>query len=193
MDTDSKCPSTFDCRGRHSRFWGVLSVAGALALSAAAADGVTNRTEPTTQSATKLVSVGTQAQQAERLRAECVEGRRYVAGRVLEVTPQGLVVDSGYSALLSPPLNQSWVVKGNVTVTRDPNAVEEKHPDAVCIGPVFLGDFPKRPAVKAFDYVVIHAYPAGEQTYQPVPGVEKTLRRYCASLERAVDSKMKSR
>jgi len=123
---------------------------------------------------------------SEQMRMACIEGRRYVCGRVLDVLPDGLVVDSGYSKLLSPPFNQSWVVRGNATVERDAAQVEEKKPDAVCVGQVFLINTPKKPAVKPFDYVVIHGYPAGERNYSPVPGVQKTLRTFSASLERAV-------
>lgn len=133
------------------------------------------------------------AQLAEKVRAECIEARRYVAGRVIEITPKGLIVESGYSALLQPPFNQSWVVHGNATVARDLDAPEEKHPDAVCRGLVLLTATPRRPKVKPYDYVVIHAYPAGEEQYRPVPGVEKTIRRYSASLETAVQSEVERR
>jgi hypothetical protein len=130
------------------------------------------------------------AQRGERIRNACIEGRRYVAGRVLQVTPQGLVVDSGYSRLLSAPFDQSWVVRGTASVTRDPSAVEESKPDVLCIGLVFLSNIPKRPGVKIYDYVVIHGYPAGEYNYVPVPGVQKTIRRFSASLERAVQANL---
>ena len=126
------------------------------------------------------------AQLAEKVRAECIEARRYVAGRVIEITDHGLVVESGYSALLQPPFNQSWAVHGNATVSKDLDVPEEKHPDAVCRGLVMLTSPPRRPKVKPDDYVVIHAYPAGEEQYRPVPGIEKTIRRYSASLETAV-------
>jgi hypothetical protein len=126
------------------------------------------------------------AQRAEQIRTTCLEGRRYICGRVVQVTPEGLVVDSGYSRLLSSPFNQSWVVRSTASVNRDDSAVEEKKPDGICVGLVFLSNIPKRPAVKSYDYVVIHGYPAGEYRYVPVPGVQKTIRRYCASLERAV-------
>lgn len=126
------------------------------------------------------------ALRAEKARTACIAGRRYIAGRVMEITPSGLVVDSGYSVLLNPPFNQSWVVPGNASVTRDANPVEERSPGAVCVGLVCLGSFPRRPAVKVYDYVVIQAYPAGEIEYKPVPNVEKLLRRYTASLENAV-------
>jgi YVTN family beta-propeller protein len=126
-------------------------------------------------------------QRAEQVRNKCIEGRRFIAGRVVQVTPDGLVVDSGYSQLLSPPFNHSWVVSGTASVDRDAHAVESKRPDAVCVGLVFLSNIPKRPPVKIYDYVVIHGYPAGDHVYVPVPGVEKTVRRFSASLERAVE------
>jgi hypothetical protein len=132
----------------------------------------------------------TKAQRVEQVRTACIEGRRYVAGKVVQVVPEGLVVDSGYSRLLSAPFNKSWVVTGTASVSRDANAVEEKKPDSVCVGLVLLSNIPKRPGVKAFDYVVIHGYPAGEYSYKPVPGVEKVIRRFSASLDRAVDANM---
>jgi hypothetical protein len=132
-----------------------------------------------------------EAQRAEQIRTTCIEGRRYIAGRVLLVATEGIVVDSGYSALLSPPFDHSWVVRGTASVTRDASAVEEKKPDAICVGLVFLGNIPKRPPVKNYDYVVIHGYPAGEYCYAPVPGVQKTIRRFSASLERAVQLNLK--
>jgi hypothetical protein len=106
---------------------------------------------------------------------------------VLQVKPDGIVVDSGYDRLLSAPFNQSWLVPGTVSVSRDSNAVEENKADAICVGLVFLSNTPKRPAVKAYDYVVIHGYPAGKYVYVPVAGVEKTIRRFSASLDWAVD------
>jgi hypothetical protein len=126
------------------------------------------------------------AQRAEQIRTRCIEGRRYVAGRVLQVLPQGIVVDSGYSQLLSPPLNRSWLVNRTVSVHRDTNAVEEQKADALCVGTVFISNIPKKPPVKPFDYVVMHAYPAGIFSYSPVEGIQKTVRRFSASLDRAV-------
>jgi len=123
----------------------------------------------------------------EDVHAACVEGRRYICGKVLQILPDGLVVDSGYAELLKPPFNRSWVVAGEASVQRDPAAVEQKRPDAVCIGIIFLTAVPKKPAVQLYDYVVLHGYPAGEQTYAAVPGVLKTVRRFSGSLERAVE------
>jgi hypothetical protein len=132
----------------------------------------------------------TKAQRVEQVRTACIEGRRYVAGKVVQVVPEGLVVESGYSRLLSAPFNKSWVVSGTASVSPDPSAVEERKPDAVCVGLVLLSNIPKRPGVKAFDYVVIHGYPAKEYTFKPVPGVEKVIRRFSASLDRAVEANL---
>jgi hypothetical protein len=126
------------------------------------------------------------AERSESIRNACIEGRRIIAGRVVQVTAEGLVVDSGYRRLLSPPFNQSWVTPGTASINRDANALEEKTPNGVCIGLVFLSNIPKKPKVKSYDYVMIHGYPAGEYTYVPVPGVQKTIRRFSAGLENAV-------
>src|SRR5262245_48305783 len=122
----------------------------------------------------------------EQIRTTCVEGRRYVCGKVLQVTTDGLVVDSGYPDLLNPPFNKSWVVRGTATINRPPQLLEQKAPDAVCVGLVLLTGIPKKPEVHEYDYVVLHAYPAGQYQYKPVPGVEKTVRRFSGSLELAV-------
>jgi hypothetical protein len=122
----------------------------------------------------------------EQIRAECIEGRRLVCGKVLKVLPDGLVVDSGYSDLLRQPLMESWVIPGTVSASRDPASIELKQPGAPCIGWIFLTDIPKRPKVKNFDYVVIMAYPAGQYVYAPVPNMTKTIRRFSAGLDTAV-------
>lgn len=126
------------------------------------------------------------ARHAEDIRTACIDGRRYVSGRIMQVVPGGLVVESGYTTLMRPPFNQSWVVRGNVSVKPDPNLVEGKAPDAVCVGYIFLTDLPKKPKPKLYDYVIIHGYPCGQYDYVPVPGIKKTIRRFSGGLETAV-------
>jgi len=124
---------------------------------------------------------------AEQIRMDCIQGRRLICGRVLKVTPTGLVMDSGYTDLLRPPLGQSWVIPGTVTASRDPNVLERNEPGAPAIGLVFLTDIPKRGGKpKNFDFVVLIGYPAGQYIYTPVPGVEKPIRRFAAGLASAV-------
>lgn len=167
----------------------LLLAAAALTVSAEPSLVNTNNvTAPAASVSTGLVAKPLNADlRAEQIRNSCIEGRRFIAGRVLQVTPEGLVVDSGYSQLLSAPFNHSWVVPGTASVARDSHAVEANKPDAVCVGLVFLSNIPKRPPVKPYDYVIIHGYPAGVHSYVPVPGVEKEVRRFSASLERAVE------
>ncbi|MDB6110920.1 MAG: hypothetical protein JWR69_2670 [Pedosphaera sp.] len=132
------------------------------------------------------------AQQAEQIRTECINGRRFICGKVVQITKEGLVVESGYTSLTRPPLNQSWVVPGTVSVTSDPHGVEGNSPGTPCFGLVFLTDIPKRPAVKPYDFVVIQAYPAGQYVYTPVPTVQKTIRRFAAGLPTAVALNLKA-
>src|SRR5271165_4159780 len=129
---------------------------------------------------------------AEQIRAGCIQGRRIVCGRVLEVTPSGLVVDCGYPRLLQPPLNRSWLVRANAAPPRGTNLVEGARPDSIAVGPLFLTDVPKRPTVHRYDYVALIGYPAGQYEYAPVPGVKKTIRRFAAGLERAVTLTMQA-
>ena len=123
---------------------------------------------------------------AEQIRTACVQGRRLICGRVLKVLPDGLVVESGYTDLLRPPLTQSWVVPSTAVASRDSAAVELNEPGTPCIGLVFLTDLPKRGKVNNYDYVVIMGYPAGKYSYTPAPGVEKMIRKFAAGLETAV-------
>jgi hypothetical protein len=132
------------------------------------------------------------AQRAEQIRTACINGRRFICGKVLEVTKEGLVVESGYTSLTHPPLNNSWLVPGTVSVSPEPNAVERNSPGTPCIGLVFLTDLPKKPIPKPYDYVVIQAYPAGQYVYTPVPTVQKTIRRFAAGLPTAVALNLKA-
>ena len=71
-------------------------------------------------------------------------------------------------------------------MNRDPKILETNEPGSPCIGLVFLIDIPKRPAVKEYDYVGIQGYPAGQYNYLPVPGVQKTIRKFSAGLDTAI-------
>ena len=124
---------------------------------------------------------------SEQIRTDSIQGRRLICGRVLKVSPTGLVIDSGYTDLLRPPLGQSWVIPGTVAASRDPHILERNDPGAPAIGLVFLTDIPRRGGKpKIFDYVVLIGYPAGQYIYTPVPGVEKPIRRFAAGLASAV-------
>jgi hypothetical protein len=126
------------------------------------------------------------AVRAEQIRTDCINGRRLICGRVLKVLPDGLVVDSGYTDLVRPPLTQSWVIPGSVTASRNPNVLELNEPETPCIGLAFLTDVPKRQKVKVLDYVVIMGYPAGHYVYTPVPNVQKNIRMFATGLDSAV-------
>jgi hypothetical protein len=127
-------------------------------------------------------------QHAEQVRAECLQGRRQICGKILRVLPEGLVVESGYADLLRPPLTDSWLVSGTATSTMTPNLIEQKDPGAVCVGTIFLSDLPKARGKKpkAFDYVILTGYPAGEHTYTSVGTVQKTARHFTGNVAAAV-------
>jgi hypothetical protein len=132
------------------------------------------------------------AQRAAEIRTACINGRRCVCGKVIKIVPEGLIVDSGYTALMAPPFNQSWVISGGALVNRDTKVLERNEPAGPCIGTVLLTDIPKRPAVKLYDYVLLQAYPAGEYLYTPVPGVQKPVRKFAAGLDTAVKIKLET-
>jgi len=126
------------------------------------------------------------AVRAEQIRKDCVQGRRLICGKVLKIFPDGLVVDSGYTDLLRPPLTESWVVPATVSAHRDSAVMELNEPGTPCIGLVFLTDIPKRQKVKQFEYVIMMGYPAGQYVYTPAPNVKKTIRKFSAGLDTAV-------
>ncbi len=126
-------------------------------------------------------------QLAEQVRTECIQGRRSIAGRILRVLPDGLVVDSGYTNLARSPLESSWLVPGTLTAHRAPNLVEANEPDSLCAGQVFLTDVPNSRGAKPhqYDYVIIRGYPTGHYTYTSVGNIQRTARRFSASLDKA--------
>ncbi len=168
--------------------WGVLL---GLALAVLPARAQTNGVAPPypaggTNGVAREASERQRAQRAEQIRPGCRRGERQICGRVLQVLPKGLVVDSGYTNLLDPHYRQLWVVTGTATVSPQRPAAETDEPGAPCVGLVFLTDLPKRPAVKLYDYVAIRAYPAGAHGYEPVKGIEKTIRQFAVRLSTAV-------
>jgi len=127
---------------------------------------------------------------AEKIRTGCVAGRRVICGRILQVLPGGLVVDSGYTDLLRPPLSNTWLVPGRVVASRPQSLIESAEPGSPCVGVVMLTDLPKirpgGPRPKLYDYVVLLGYPTGQATYTSVGTLQKTVRRFSANLGKAV-------
>ncbi len=128
------------------------------------------------------------AEHIGEIRADCIQKRRMVCGKILQVLPEGLVVESGYTNLLQRPLGRSWLVPGTVLASRAPNLVEGNEPGSICAGLVFLTDYPKlrRTKLKPFDYVILTGYPAGQHTYTSVGTLQRTVRRFSANLSEAV-------
>src|SRR5581483_946450 len=73
------------------------------------------------------------AQTNSDVRAECIEGRRVICGRVLQISKAGLVVDSGYPTLLQPPLNHSWLTRAQAAPEKPAALVERSAPDAIAV------------------------------------------------------------
>jgi hypothetical protein len=130
-------------------------------------------------------------QYAEQMRAKCLQDRRIICGKILKVLPGGLVVDSGYTDLLRPPLTASWLVPGSVTASRPANMIEGREPESVCVGLVFLTDTPQLRGASAkprpYDYVILMGYPAGQYTYTSVGTVKKDIRRFSGNILKAVN------
>jgi hypothetical protein len=126
------------------------------------------------------------SQQIEAFRAECIQHRRTICGKILKVLPDGLVVESGYTNLMRAPLNHSWLAPGSVKAMLAANLVEGQQPDCVCVGLVFLTNLPKKPAPKLYDYVDITGFPEGSYTYTSVGDLRRTVRRFSTKLSKAV-------
>lgn len=124
-----------------------------------------------------------------RIRADCVQGRRSICGRILKVLPDGLVIESGYTNLVRYPLDRSWLVPGTAMANRTTGLVEGNEPGSMCVGLVFLTDIPKLRGTKPkqYDYVVIQGYPAGQYTYASLGTIERTVRRFSVGLQTAID------
>jgi hypothetical protein len=159
----------------------------------------TNATGVTSLSATQSVLSPTNpnpsiAEHIQQIRASCIQNRRYICGKILQVLPEGLVIDSGYPNLLRAPLTRSWLVPGTVTASRATGLIEGQEPDSICVGLVFLTDVPKsrRLKPKVYDYVIHEGYPTGEYTYTSVGNVQRTIRKFTAVVEKAVDLKLQT-
>jgi hypothetical protein len=127
-------------------------------------------------------------QATEKIRAECIQGRRIICGKILQITPDGLVVESGYTNLMRTPLNKKWLVPGTVQAERALDLIESNAPGSPCAGLVFLIALPKSRLAKPqlYDFVVIQAYPAGHYSYNSVGTIRRTVRRFSASLAAAI-------
>jgi hypothetical protein len=86
------------------------------------------------------------------------------------------------------PLDHSWLIPRTVEAQREPNLVEKNEPDCVCVGLVYVTDLPKarRAKPKVFDYIVLPAFPTGHFTYNSMGTIQRTVRRFSASLPVAV-------
>jgi len=126
------------------------------------------------------------ARRYENTRLSCIQSRRMICGKIMQVLPDGWVVESGYTNLMRSPLNKSWFIPGTVVATRPANLVEENEPDAICVGLVFLADLPKghgKPKKpKLYDYVNVEGFPIGQCTYTSVGSVHRTVRRFTTKL-----------
>jgi hypothetical protein len=144
------------------------------------------QSEPAPSATNNVPVPGPSHARLEQVRSACIARRHRVCGRVLQVTPSGLVVDSGYASLLQPPFNHSWLTPASAAPAPPAASVEATAPDSIAIGLVFLTDIPKRQKVHEYDYVALISYPAGHFDYIPAPGVKKSIRRFAAGLESAV-------
>jgi hypothetical protein len=131
---------------------------------------------------------------AEQVRNDCIKGRRSICGKILQILPDGLIVESGYTNLLRDPLTKTWLVPGTVVASRADNLIEQDEPGSVAVGRVYLTDYPKSRKAKParYDYVIIEGYPAGEYTYTSLGTIHRTVRHFSAVLGKAVDLNLRA-
>lgn len=151
--------------------------------------GNVNQPPATSESSTAQGLLFTQL--VEESRHDCIKGRRF---KIIKILPDGLVVDSGYTDLLRAPLERSWLVLGTVSSARSHDLVEGYEPNSLCIGLRFLSNIPESRGVKhnVYDYVMIEGYPAGQGTYTSVANVHRTVRKFSANLNAAVNWNLKN-
>ena len=125
----------------------------------------------------------------EQIRTQCLAGRRSICGKILRILPEGVLVEAGYTNLLREPLTKSWLIPGTVVASRAQNLIEGKDPGAICVGTVLITDLP-RGKPHLYDYVILAGYPTGEITYTSVGTLKKTVRRFSANLEKAVNARV---
>jgi hypothetical protein len=130
----------------------------------------------------------------QRVRSACIEGRRLICGRILDIVPEGLVVESGYTNLLRQPISKSWLIPGTVQASRAENLIEGKSPGAICVGRVLLSHTPRSKKLKParYDYVIVQAYPAGQYTHTSAGAVQRTIRRFSANVMAAVQANLEN-
>jgi hypothetical protein len=159
----------------------------ALNKTAVAASGSPTQTFPS-----QTNEVVSYAQKMEKIRAVCIESRRFICGKILKVLPDGVVVESGYTNLLRAPLNKSWFAPSAVSATRADNLIEGSKPNSIGVGLFFLTNLPDTPRAKPklYDFVMIEGYPAGQYIYSPVGDVHQTIREFSASLDAAIQWKL---
>ena len=127
----------------------------------------------------------------EQVRNRCIQGRRSICGKIIQRYTNGVLVEAGYTNLLREPLTKSWLVPAIVTASPARNIVESKEPGAICVGTVFLTDLP-RGKPHQYDYVILCGYPTGEFSYASVGSIKKTVRRFSANLDKAVNATLAS-
>ena len=78
---------------------------------------------------------------------------------------------------------------GTVLASRSLNLVEGNEPASVCAGLVFLhglSETPLAPTPSRLTMLLLVGYPAGQYTYTSVGALQRTVRRFSASLSEAV-------
>ena len=170
-------------------FFGVLSAWGQAVVDLPSVRPAAISNSPAETSQVQSNQAAAMTQRYEQVRMDCIQNRRMIAGKIVKLLPDGLVVDSGYTNLMRAPLNSSWLIPGTGTAARPANLVEANQPDAICVGLVFVADLPKSRGASAkpklFDYVCLEGFPVGQYTYTSVGDLQRTVREFTTKLQNA--------
>jgi hypothetical protein len=128
---------------------------------------------------------------AERARAEATQkrvqaGSRTVSGKVLQKLSEGLLVDSGADFLAKVGDTSTTITRGAIFKRKTVAFTEVNEPRALCLGLCLLQDDPRYRSIVDGDYITVLAYPIGQYSYTAVSGGTKTVRKFTASLAKAI-------
>jgi hypothetical protein len=127
------------------------------------------------------------AQELDLQKKILIQKSRTISGRILQKLPGGLLVESGQEEIDQVGHTDVEYDEMRTVTSRTVSVREGNTPGAECLGLVFLEDHPRYAQLVDDNVVVILAYPDGQYTYTSVAGGQKTVRRFTADFEKALN------
>ena len=127
------------------------------------------------------------AQRVAEVRWDCIQNRRIICGKILK----GAAGWAGRAQRIHQP--DAAPVEFFMACARrgDGRSAPQILSRTISRMPfasawLFLTDLPKKPVARAYDYVNLTGFPTGQYTYTSVGDVQRTVRRFSAKLDKAV-------